>query len=111
MRAAIQVLFLVFYLVSAYYTTQSRITYIVGELKHSTSRTGEVAIDDACKPKLNYTHFREAKNDGTEYTYSEQSIPSSFRLSSTRRFIPQTDSLRFEFALEVSAGRAPPFLS
>jgi hypothetical protein len=108
MRAAIQVLFLVFYVGSSYVTSQHRVSYIVHKLEHFNARGTDTALADGCKERVRYTRFREAKKAGVDFYFMPDMSPRFVPLVSTRRFVPQTISLQSQFDVETSHSRAPP---
>jgi len=108
MRAAFQLLFLLFYCSSNYATTQHRISYFVHELQHSNSRIDDSTIEESCQERIRYTRFREAKQASLDYFFLPDLSPKFFPLVSTRQFIRRTVSLLSHFEIETSHSRAPP---
>lgn len=107
MRAAIQLLFILFYLGSSYVTTQHRLSHIVHKLEHSNSRTRDVSLE-SCKEGMRYTHFREAKKVGLEFHPGADATPRVAAIVSNGHFLPQPTSTKSQFEGETSHSRAPP---
>lgn len=107
MRAAIQVLFIVFYVGSSYVTTQHRLTHIVHRLEHSGSRDANPTVED-CKERLRYTHFREAKKAISDFNFGFDATPKFVPPVSSRQFTRQTGFYESQFDIEARHSRAPP---
>jgi hypothetical protein len=107
MRAASQLLFILFYLCSSYVTSQHRILYIVHKVEHSNSRSDEPSFE-RCNERVRYTHFREAKKAGVDFGFVPDASPKFFHVVTTQEFRPQIVLLRSQFDVETSHSRAPP---
>jgi hypothetical protein len=107
MRAGIQLLFVLFYVWSAYATTQHRISYIIHKIHHSSSRTDDTTLESGCSQKIRYTQFREAKKAAVDFYVTLDIAPKHFVIYE-RQFSPRNISLKSQFDAVRSNPRAPP---
>jgi hypothetical protein len=111
MRRATQLLFLLFYLVSSYATTQHRLSSVVHRIQRSSqSCVDGVAFEKATKERVRYTHFREAKKVGKEFPLAFDAAPNPTPATTTQEFIAHTTSITLQFDRNASPSRAPPLI-
>lgn len=109
MRQVLQLVFLLFYVASAYAITQERVSLIVQEIQHSTSRDEQQQFDDSCKQLRNgYPHYREAKTVNTDKYVRPATVVHSAPAIRIRFFVPHITSFQIDVSLETSCPRAPP---
>jgi len=107
MRTALQLLFLFFYLLSSYSTTQHRVSSVVHHLQHS-GKIGHDSVRETSKVRVSYTNFREAKKVGSDLCFGADPARTICPLVSIRSFRLQIVSLPSNFEIEPSHSRAPP---
>jgi hypothetical protein len=107
MRAAIQILFLLFYCSSSYVTTQHRVSHLIYVLENRDP-SAVSTLDESGKERVRYTRFREAKKASLEFYFVPDLGPKFFRLVSNQPFTPNTISLASQFDVETTHSRAPP---
>src|ERR1041385_7935320 len=105
MRRLLQLLFIGLYLLSGYATAQSRIDDIQSKLEHSN---GAVSFSDACKDKVHYTQFREAKRVTTDLILRVPHDALHGPATGRRDFLKRNDSVRPHNEIDISDSRAPP---
>lgn len=110
MKAALRLLFLLFYVASSYAITQERTALIVEKFQRSSSRDDGTQVKKGCKSLFDgFPKYRQAKPKASfdlyfHHTEAVHLLPHV----SDRSFELQTISLKSLFSLASILFRAPP---
>lgn len=95
MRAAFQILFVSFYLLSSYATTQHRVSFVVHNVKHSNSQGSDTSLEQGGHHRVHYTRFRDAKKVGLDLNFVVVVVPALFPIVTERGFSIHAPTLHF----------------